>query len=137
MTTLHPDIKNRIKAWQDELRDLTGDEKLLLFAIHPPKRAIPIEVITQIVCEETGIPQKKIHVRLRESEVALTRHLIAFFARIYTRLPLKAIGHHIGVADHARAIYGSERIKELIEIGDTRVVSLVNQIEKRIKEYAN
>jgi hypothetical protein len=26
MTTLHPDIKNRIKAWQRELRELTGKE---------------------------------------------------------------------------------------------------------------
>jgi len=137
MITLHPDIKNRVEAWQRELRELTGDEKLLLFAIHQPKRAVPIEYIIKVVCEETDFPQVRLPIKSRERESVLTRHLIAFFARIYTRLSLKKIGRFIGRVDHTTVVHASERIKELIEIGDTRVVSLVFEIEKRIEEYAN
>lgn len=136
MYLTHPEIKAKIAAWENELKQMVSSHVRLLPVYLPEQHVKDFATIKSIVCAITGVPYTKIMRRDRFADVAMTRHLLCFYARSLTGMTFSQIAKKVGVQDHTTVIHANERIKNLIETGDQKVCSMVNQINEVINtEY--
>lgn len=137
MNLMHPEIKQRLGNWQNELKQLTGNDTVLIVAFHPPLSGIDILDLTKIVCEETGIPLTKITSRNRKRDICVARQALAYFAEILTDMSLKQIGDHVGGRDHTTVIHARRKISDGLQSNDRRICTVVKKINKRLEERNN
>lgn len=132
MTLSSPEIQVKLAGWQEELRAMTGDKHIKIQAYQPIKAQQDIENIGRIVCEETQIDLELVRRRTRRRHIVLARHLIAYFARNWTRLSLIQIGNYLGGCDHTTIIHASNHIRDLLITEDPETTELVAAINNRL-----
>jgi chromosomal replication initiation ATPase DnaA len=126
------EIQTKLAAWQNELRLLTGNDTLVISAYPEPKGRKRMEDIIQIVCEETGVTIEAIRGKTRLRNVVLARHLISYYAKMFTDLSLQQIGHAIGGKDHTTVMHANKSIKDLIDTEDIVVCDAIAKINVRL-----
>jgi chromosomal replication initiation ATPase DnaA len=132
MTITHPKIKKLLSKWEQELREKTGNELILLISFLPDRKDIPFKVIRKVVCKYTGVSYKKAIVVCRERELALTRHLIAYFSKKYTKLSLQQIATLVNKENHTTIMSSVRRISNLLTTGDPIICDAVVKINAAI-----
>lgn len=134
MNVHHPKVKKILRQCERRIMKLTGQGPVSIFVLNTPGVVIPYEVIEKIVCEVTGIEIERITLPTRIIEYRIARQLICFYARQYTHMPYRLIGQKVHRYDHTTVINSIQRIKWLIETGDTEVCRLVKDINMRIEQ---
>lgn len=132
MGLAHPQVRELLATWQAQLRQLTGNDTLLLTAFNPPEQTVDFGRIAEVVCEATGIPLDWVRGKSRKRETVLTRHLIAYYACQYSDMTLKEIGQSLGGKDHTTVLHARERVLDLLETGDKIACTVVTKINQRI-----
>lgn len=127
------EIQTKLAEWQQELRQLTGNNRMVITAYQEPAGLRKMEDIIQIICEETGVSISAIRGKTRIRTVVLARHLISYYGKICTDLSLQQIGHAIGGKDHTTVIHANRSIKDLIETEDIAVCGAIAKISMRLE----
>jgi chromosomal replication initiation ATPase DnaA len=136
MTINSPEIQLKIAEWQSELRNMTGDQELILHAYGPLKFNVPEnkkepEWIIETICDETGIPFRVVAGNGRKREVVITRQLIAFFGRA-SGLTCTRLGELLD-RDHTTVIHSCHTIQDLLDSNNPEICRLVARIHKRFE----
>jgi chromosomal replication initiation ATPase DnaA len=133
-----PEIVKKIIRWQKELRQDTGNQRVILMAFKqaPTHEKIDIKDLMNIVCDVIGVPIKSLSSKSRKRELVVARHLISYFGVSVSAQTLTSIGAQMN-KDHTTIIHGRETIKDLLEVGDEVVCTAVAQINKRLQEKRN
>lgn len=133
-----PEIVKKIISWEKELRDATGNRRVVLMAFKqaPADEKVDIKDLMKIVCDVVGVPIYKLSTKSRKRELVVARHLISYFGVSVTTQTLSSIGAQMN-KDHTTIIHGRETIKDLLEIGDEVVCSAVAQINRKLQEMNN
>lgn len=137
MTLNNPEIQLKVLAWQDELREMTGNVDVILQAYAPlkfvaPEKTVPAEHIIEIVCEETGIEYATVLKKSRKREVVITRQLIAFYCKNCTGMSLQSIGEILGGRDHTTVIHSVKTIQNLLDTRNVAVLLPASRINKKL-----
>jgi chromosomal replication initiator protein len=127
------EIQTKLAEWQTELRQLTGNDQLVITAYQEPAARRNMEDIIQVVCEETGVNIVAIRGKTRMRNVVLARHLIFYYAKRCTGLSLQQIGFTLGGKDHTTVIHANRSIKDLIETEDIAVCGAIAKINMRLE----
>lgn len=136
MTLAHPDVKRKIKEWESELREMTGNKTLLVVAFLPPSVKCGLKDLVPIICDETNCPVENITMKSRSPEIVQTRQLLSYYGTL-SGLSLHSVAKELGFRDHTTVIHGRDRIKDLIETGDKWACDMVIKINKRLEERSN
>lgn len=129
MTLNSPEVKQILAAFEQELRELTGNDAVLIttFVFANEKRTWE-EVLR--ACEfATGITKEEILGRNRDKPIALARQLTAFFSMQYTGMSSKRIGLKF-FQDHTTVLQNAREIKNKLWSGDTAVCKAVVSINE-------
>jgi chromosomal replication initiation ATPase DnaA len=127
------EIQTKLAAWQNELRQLTGNDSLIIKALEEPKTKRSIEEIINAVCAETGISIGDIRKQTRKRDVVVARHLIAYYGRNCACMGFKDLGDAIGGRDHTTAIHACMSIKNMLDTHDLDICSKVAGINMRLE----
>lgn len=134
MSIQSAEVKQRIAGWQSELREMTKDETVKLYAAKTEDVSLSIEQIGEIVLHVTGVSYKQVIAPSRSRNIVQSRHLIAYFARNVCGTSWRLIGEYIGGRDHTTAMHGHKSISDLLECGDQATITSVTQINVYLEE---
>lgn len=135
MTLAHPDIKNLIDSWQSQLRSMTGDKTISLFATSLQGKKMEVEELVSIVCGVTGFSADELRSKSRKRERVVARQLICYYAYNMRLATLNNIGLNLGGRDHTTVIHSKETIQNLIDTKDASIVQLIGKIENEISNH--
>jgi len=85
-------------------------------SIYGIKKNFRAEKIKSSVCKYYGVSEKEIISRSRVRHVVSARHMICYFARLYTNLTLKETSKLIGKRDHTTVIHAVGKINDQISL---------------------
>jgi chromosomal replication initiator protein len=91
------------------------------------------QIIIESVVRATDVSMEDIQSKLRLREVVEARHLICYFLRNHTMMPLQKIGNLIN-RDHSTVIHGYKTVKNLIET-DADFRALTNLVNHYISTH--
>lgn len=131
MTLDHPKVKKVIRQCQRRVMKLTGNSAVMIM-FHNPKKAVPFEMVFNVICEVTKMPVGDVTMRCRKREYVIARQLICFYARHYSLMHFQPIADRLGYSDHTTAINGVNVIKSLLETNDEYVLNAVARINKQL-----
>ena len=95
-------------------------------------REMNIENIQKMVCDFYHVDYGKLMTKTRKREVVLARQITMYFAKIYTKQSLKAIGEHFGGFDHTTVIHSCQTVKNLMETDSEYKESLL-EIQQKVQ----
>ena len=96
---------------------------------------INIDSIISIVIYVTNVNKSLWHRKSRQHDLVLSRQLMHFFAKKYTKLTLEKIGEKIGNKDHATVLHSIKVIENYLSTDDKKVKRFTKEIENRLKYY--
>lgn len=137
MTLLHPTIRQKVAVWQKELRELTGDNTVILTCYASPSFSMDFDELSSIICDVTGVPLERVRSKSRKREVVATRQLIAYCCCEYTSMTLKRIGKSIGDKHHTTVIHARNIVKEHLQSNDSLICKAMAEINERLPIEAN
>lgn len=132
-----PEVQEKITEWQNNLRAMTGNFRVVLVAHIQPAEGRNIDDLIRVVCEETGIPMDRIRMRTRKREVVIARQLLVYYGRAYYGMSYSELGGLIGGRDHSTAIHAKQSIEDLIISKNDLVCLFAKKINKRLEERNN
>ena len=91
------------------------------------------ENLLSVISFVSGLPEDAIRSQNRARGLVLCRHAYYFIARQNMGLKLAEIGEVFG-ADHTTVIYGVQKVKDMLSIGDEITSNFINNINSCIKE---
>lgn len=100
------------------------------FGIFTDKKIMQIE---ELVCQATGETPKTVKSRSRARNKVLSRQMIFYFLKKYTKLTLMEIGHMYGLQDHSTVLYGMATLKNLM-FSEPHLKTQVDYIDNILKE---
>jgi chromosomal replication initiation ATPase DnaA len=136
MTINNPAIQKKLRAWQTELRFMTGNEHLELYAVEEtPKRSLA--EVQQAVSEATEIDFFRIIKRTRKSEIVFARQLLCYCMRRMCRMKYPAIADFFDM-DHSTIIHSENEVLDRLRKGDSETVRALKKVNKffELKEVA-
>lgn len=136
MTLAHPEVKRRIKEWESELREMTGNKALFVVAFTPPSVKCQIKDLAPIICDEMKVPINKINLKSKKTEMVQARQLLSYYGTL-CGLSLHTVARELGFRDHTTVIHGRNKIRDLIQTGDEWACNMVIKINKRLEERNN
>lgn len=78
-------------------------------------------------CELTKIPFNKLIGQTRVRDIVEVRHVLMYLIfKNYPGMTLKKIGSYFGNRDHSSVIHAVDKVTDLLEIGDRRILDLIN-----------
>ncbi|MCB0517237.1 MAG: chromosomal replication initiator protein DnaA, partial [Bacteroidetes bacterium] len=98
-----------------------------------PELNIPL--IQSVVAEYYGLNTDLLKSNTRRREVVQARQIAMFFAKMFTKSSLKAIGKDFGGKDHSTVIHSCQTVHDLME-SDVEYARDVNEIKKTIERQA-
>jgi chromosomal replication initiator protein len=118
----------------DSINSLSEIERQVLLSelMRHYKIINPIEFIQNKVCNYLHVPTALLKTNTRKRNIVFARHLIMYFARQTTELPLEAIGYQIGGKDHATVIHACKKIEVLIK-KEPRISFIVHSLTEQLK----
>jgi chromosomal replication initiation ATPase DnaA len=130
-----PEVVKKVIGWQRELRELTGNHRLVLMPLRrlPNSCLIDIEDLEHIVCDVTGVGKEELSGKCRKRGIVIARHLMAYLGTQLTTLSLSSIGARMN-KDHTTIIHGRDNIKDLIDVGDATVCLAISKINAQIEK---
>jgi chromosomal replication initiation ATPase DnaA len=127
------EIQTKLAGWQNELRQMTGNDSLVIIAHEEPKTKRSIDEIIIAVCAETGISIGDIRKQTRKRDIVVARHLVAYYGRNCACMGFKDLGEIIGGRDHTTAIHACMSIKNMLDTHDLDVCTKVARINLRLE----
>lgn len=85
-----------------------------------------------IICKEYEITLKEFHSKSHLRNYVEARQIFCYLVRENTSLSLQQIGNLIGGRDHATALWGANKIKDLIEF-DKEMKTKVDKLRAKIQ----
>lgn len=134
MTLTHPNIVSLINGWQNELRQLTN-KNVVLLASDPGGYEIPFNDLIEIICSYTGVPFALAIKDSRKSERVFTRHLIAYYGRVHYGYYLNQLAGILGGLDHTTIINSVKKMKGYIDSRDAKTCEAIAIIELEVEKY--
>jgi chromosomal replication initiation ATPase DnaA len=132
MTLNHPTIQKKLQAWQTELRMMTGNESMELYAIEEsPKRSLAD--VQQAIAEATEIDLSRVMKRTRKSEIVEARQLLCYCMRRMCKMKYSAIGYFFDL-DHSTIIHSENEVIERLRKGDPDTVQVLKKVQKFFEE---
>lgn len=128
----HPEVRKVIERCEREVRQLTGNPTVAISFIDD-YFTLDFDRIANVICSVTKIQFEDIKGQSRKREIAQARHLIAFFAKRYTKMNLREVGEQLGDRDHTTVIASISRVNNLIDSNDEEVCDIINKISRRIR----
>lgn len=128
----HPAVRKVIERCEKEVRELTGNPAVSI-AFIDDYFTLDFERIAKVVCLVTKVPFDEIKSPSRKKEITQARHLIAFFAKRFTKMTFREIGEQIGDRDHTTVMASISRVNNLIDSNDEEVCDIINKISRRIR----
>lgn len=117
MTTNSPKVKNLIKAWQSELRILTGNKNIELFAAERPSLR-KLSDVQRAVAEATEVDLFRVLQPNRKQEIVFARRILCYCMRRMCNMSYPAIADAIGYSDHTSAMHSENEVIERLENGE-------------------
>jgi chromosomal replication initiation ATPase DnaA len=124
-------IKKIIKDAERAIAEETGQSIELEMKPYNPSLD-NINTIADIVCESLNVTIEQIKSSSRRKTVVHARHILVWYARIYTSMSLKEIGTWCGDRDHTTAINSKKRIKEWLDCNDDMTVNAIYKVTNEI-----
>jgi chromosomal replication initiation ATPase DnaA len=127
---VQPMTVRRFKFHKDELRD-----KIIKSELKPVEVR---ELIKDTVCELTDMSFRDVKGQTRLGANVLARKLIGYFVTEYTPFSLSSIGEYLGLintygsGDHTVIIYYRDKIREALDVRDSRLSGWVDEIEREL-----
>ena len=95
-------------------------------------REITVQAIQKLVCDFYHVDYSKLLTKTRKREIVLARQISMYFAKMYTKQSLKAIGDHFGGLDHTTVIHSCRTVKNLMETDSDYKESLL-EIQQKVQ----
>jgi chromosomal replication initiator protein len=134
MNLNHPEVKELISSWQNELREKTGNSVVLL-TTYIPSSKITLPELKRIICEYVGVAPDQVVHSSRYAKQVLARHLIAFYAREHFGYSFSEIADELNRKDHTTILKNIRKVKSYIEIGDKSICYLISAINAEMEKY--
>ena len=112
--------------------DLELAKKVMKNFTRTAGREMTIENIQKMVCEFYHVDYDKLLSNTRKSEVVLARQITMYFAKMFTKQSLKAIGEHFGGKDHTTVLHSCKTVKNLMET-DSAYKEKLMEIQQRVQ----
>ena len=135
MNLNQPEVKNLINKWQNELRQIVGDDVEL--TAYRPSKKMKFGELKQIICKSTDVTPEKLVQKRRFTEQVEARYLLCLFAWEYLEMSLTEIAKELHYKDHTSVMSGIRKIHGFMDIKDERVCELVNKIESEINKSSD
>lgn len=130
------EIEEKVQIFLSEcskqISELMGKPVTLVLFGHQSQKKIAFERIVEAVCETTSIPFDKIIKKDRHREFVMTRQLISFYTKYYGVLTHVDVAKELGYKDHTTTISGARKIKDLLDSGNTDVVTAIQKINHQL-----
>jgi chromosomal replication initiator protein len=136
MQISHPKVKKIIAQSERRIKKLTGNESVLLLVMKQPNNKMTFDQIEAIICSIRKQDPNKVYRKTRKREIVITRHLIAYYAKICTGMTLKQIGTRMGGKDHTTVIHSIEKVNELADTNDILIHDDMLAIHYEIEKLA-
>lgn len=93
---------------------------------------VNIDYIQKTVAEYYDVNARALKDKIRKKEIVMARQVAMYFAKMYTRHSLKAIGMHFGGRDHSTVIHSIQAVEDMIDTNSGYAASL-KELQKKIK----
>ena len=90
-------------------------KEILKVYVQLTQKEITIDHIIDVVCEHQNIDRTRLNSTERTRDVAQSRQIAMYLAKLHTKAPLTAIGSAIGGRNHATVLHSCKAITNLIE----------------------
>jgi chromosomal replication initiator protein len=112
--------------------DLDLAKEALQHVVNEIETEVNIDYIQKVVAEFFKVSPELLKAKTRKKEVVEARQIAMYFAKKYTLLSLKSIGHHFGGRDHSTVIHAITTIEDLYGL-EKRTRQNVNELQTKFK----
>jgi hypothetical protein len=129
MTIAHPKIQLKIRQWQTELRFMTGNEHIELYAVGggPARSLGDVQEAVQLA---SGLNMYQILERTRKKEIVSVRQLLCYCMRKMCKMTYPSIAAVIGYNDHTSVMHCEGEVAERLRKGDLETASVLKKVER-------
>lgn len=127
-----------VEKFKNEFRNLYGSIPIVSFANMGKEPIIHIDEI-ELICNvelnkrTNGRYPHGIRTKLRKREIIEFKHVFFYFCDYYGYGP-SVSSRHID-CHHATVIYATNTVRDRLEIGDTHVTRVVNEVSKQLQFF--
>lgn len=93
---------------------------------------VGIDYIQKFVAENFNVSVEAMKDKTRKREIVVARQVAMYFAKNYTNLSLKTIGHHFGNRDHSTVIHALTSVNDLMDT-DRKFNAQMQELIKKLK----
>lgn len=133
MTLTHPTIKKIISDAQLQIRELTGNNSIILLTTCLDDVSAEFNELVEIICSVTGVDFDTATQKCRNMKERRTRQLIAYYAYSCCNMTNKLIGEKLGGKHHTTILSARAKIQDLIESNDAEVCRYVKRVNELLQ----